>query len=261
MKRVGVPAVRRGLGSEKVIRGPRGKTSPAEKQNKAERLFQPLLRIFDPPFFTLIELLIVIAILAILISVLLPALNKAIQSGLAKSCQSNMKQQGVAIHLYAEDNVGHYPVCDVSQPGYYAVPLNSYMGISGKTVEGSFNPRCGPKTKDRPYNGSMAFYCPAKNNKMAPARYLDYGGYHSQWNPTFIDLKIFHLKRGSVSILRLDSQYGIGETFGVGNITQTHQISYPHSDRSNSLYFDGHVATFSTENMTSEEIKKKMRLE
>lgn len=259
MKFAAFRSVRRTPGAEKKLRSV--ESSAAERWSGENVLFRPCFRLMDGLCFTLIELLIVIAITAIFVSMLLPALNKALQAAHAKSCQSNMKQQGVAILMYAEDNMGHYPVCDVSQPGYYAVPLNSYMGISGKTVEGSFNPRCGPKTKDRPYNGSIAFYCPAKNNKLPAARYLDYGAYHSQWNPTFIDLKIFHLKRSSVSILRLDSQYGIGAANGVGNITQTHQISYPHSDRSNSLYFDGHVATFSGKNLIKEKILEYMKIE
>ena len=59
--------------------------------------------------FTLIELLIVIAIIAILASMLLPALNQARMMSKRTSCTNNLKQIGTQLVLYVNDNAGWCP--------------------------------------------------------------------------------------------------------------------------------------------------------
>lgn len=68
--------------------------------------------------FTLVELLVVITIIAVLVSILLPALEKARYQAMRLVCLSNVKQQFLPQLMYSQENEGQYPKHNDWHPSY-----------------------------------------------------------------------------------------------------------------------------------------------
>jgi len=84
--------------------------------------------------FTLVELLVVISVIAVLMAILMPALQRVKEQAKKVICRSNQKQIGMAMSMYQEDNNGKFPSSyEGARPVkvYYGLDmLRDYLGLS-----------------------------------------------------------------------------------------------------------------------------------
>jgi prepilin-type N-terminal cleavage/methylation domain-containing protein/prepilin-type processing-associated H-X9-DG protein len=115
--------------------------------------------------FTLVELLVVIGIIALLISILLPALNKAREAAKTTQCASNLRQIAIAVISYANDNKGKLPPSKVNKSSDNGTSDKIYPNgffWSNELVRGKYLESVhGVDSANRPLSGNSVFRCPS----------------------------------------------------------------------------------------------------
>ena len=94
--------------------------------------------------FTLIELMIVIAIIAILAAILVPNFIRARAQGQLTACKSNLKNIGTALEMYSTDNGGRFPTTATGLTPNYLKTIPTCPSIGSNTYNGGFSAASNP---------------------------------------------------------------------------------------------------------------------
>ncbi len=152
--------------------------------------------------FTLIELLVVVAIIALLAALLLPALKGARDKAKQVSCLGNLRQAGVALLMYADENNSWLPVAEFEtspgDPRFWVVTIAPYLGHK--------------INEPHPWGGTWV-YALGQTFLRCPAR-------HPVYQPTQQDNYTIGINYGKLSGPHLPPPYVPPTTFYDGRIQQ-----------------------------------------
>ncbi len=145
--------------------------------------------------FTLIEVLVVIAIISLLMAILLPALEKAKDLARGTVCKSNLRNYSIAVMLYLEDNDGLFcdpDMCYFSQVGPFPVEAGLTNHLHLRWCNGNVYLREHPEYGGTLYpylKDARAFICPTFRGMATGASqdhfYEDYGYQISNYLPWY----------------------------------------------------------------------------
>jgi prepilin-type processing-associated H-X9-DG protein/prepilin-type N-terminal cleavage/methylation domain-containing protein len=206
--------------------------------------------------FTLVELLVVIGIIAVLIALLLPALNAAREQSKSIKCLSNLRSLAQAAFMYAGQNKGYFPIShnslidewDFTQSPSGILPGILWLGSTNLAVEQCPSYDAHSTTTSDPYTGYNynTSYIGGGVNEVTPLG-----------NPHVSPAKLGSVHRSSEVALFGDGQYTSGTDKymrapltmsktdigdGVGLATRAAGTQgYRHMNRTNVCYCDGHA--------------------
>jgi prepilin-type N-terminal cleavage/methylation domain-containing protein/prepilin-type processing-associated H-X9-DG protein len=215
--------------------------------------------------FTLVELIVVIAIVAVLMATLLPALNNARIQTRTLLCASNLRQQGVAMHNYISDQRDTAFPFTTRYHATWMVRLAPYLGWSGvsqvdeatgNTLDGMLNKRA--DSAHRVDHKVPGLICPESYRRRANSNFNNYtGGYYginleltSSRNAAaqnyFADRRTFAQIKANTSRIILVADvphYAEIEFWGPMNtaVNPGTERRRDHRGKINILFVDGHV--------------------